>query len=681
MKQEEMLEKIRRSAETIQTPPDLEPESMMRKLNGEKRPSGRGKYKRAAYRYGGLAAAVLAVCIVAGMPRKAVVTGTGSQAEAGNDFAAPQTTAAREETGMPETAQLEEAAGPEEQKYQASSYDDIYDVIRKQAQEWECAGGIPLPRMEVLEDGAAPAGIRNDAATAGTGGIPSASAPLKEIVTQEDAGVIQNTAEYSGTNVQVEGVDEGDIVKTDGTYIYVASGGQGTIQIIEPDGAKMKKMGLIPDTSTVSGPKSIEEFYVNGNLLSVIRKDYYQNSTVLETYDLADPEKPELSGSVTQDGYYRASRRSGDYIYLFTEYTADTGAKKREIERYIPKVEGKIIPLDCIYLPEHPEGIGYLVASSVNMKSPDEAVQSKAIYSGGNNFYVSLENIYIGNQSCDYKAEQYDYTELLKFSYTEGKIRFRAHGNVDGYLNDQFSMDEYEGNLRLVTTLSHQSGNSTNSLTILDEKLKKIGRIEDLAPGEQIYSARFMGDTAYFVTFRNMDPLFSADLSNPQDPKILGELKITGFSEYLHPYGDGLLLGIGREVSPATGNFKGLKLSMFDTGDLSDVKETGKMVEPSYEYSPAWSNHKSVVISQSRNLIGFPADVYDSDKREWSSQYVVYSYEKDGFKRRLAYELDTDVNFENARGLFIGDWFYVVEENRITSFDMAHFNKFGQMEF
>ena len=127
------------------------------------------------------------------------------------------------------------------------------------------------------------------------------------------------------------------------------------------------------------------------------------------------------------------------------------------------------------------------------------------------------------------------------------------------------------------------SGNSTNSLLVLDENLKVIGEIEDLAPGEQIYSARFLGDTGYFVTFRNMDPLFSVDLTNPKKPKILGELKITGFSEYLHPYDDNLLLGIGREISPDKGNFKGLKLSMFDISNPKNVTEIQKIVEKSYE--------------------------------------------------------------------------------------------------
>ena len=320
--------------------------------------------------------------------------------------------------------------------------------------------------------------------------------------------------------------------------------------------------------------------------------------------------------------------------------------------------------------------------SSVNMKNPSKTTSQKAVVADGDQFYVSGSNIYIGSTRYDGRASQYDYTELIKLSYKNGRITFQAHGNVDGYLNDQFSLDEYQGKLRLVSTLSHNNGSSTNSLLVLDESLKVIGEIEDLAPGEQIYSARFMGDTGYFVTFRNMDPLFSVDLKDPKNPKILGELKITGFSEYLHPYDENLLLGIGREISPDTGNFKGLKLSMFDISNPKDVREIRKTVEKSYESSPAWDNHKAVAISSGKQVIGFAVEEYDKVSREWKYNYVVYSYDKNqGFKQVLSYELQDDYNYENVRGLYIGQYFYVVESRRVTVFDMKKFVQAGQVKY
>ncbi|WP_215699857.1 beta-propeller domain-containing protein [Clostridium sp. MCC353] len=672
MKQEEMLDKIRKSADSVPTPAGLEPEQMMMRLEEYKGRNGRlGKNNRKRiWGYGGLAAAVLAVCVLARFPSRTMAP--AGEAPANEEMLPPKET----QKGHQTSAAGDIAVEPEDEEalFLASSYEELYDQIQEYNR---------ILNTDIIVD----AGV--DTVFPGTGvadgGIireeeMSHDVPKLESVTSETGASAESG--FSGTNIQVQGVDEGDLVKTDGIFIYVSAGDRGKIQIIRAKGEKMELAGTIPDTSTVSGAKTIEEFYINGAYVSVIRMDYSAGTTILETYDLNNPKEPKLLGTVSQDGYYNTSRRNGDYIYLFTDYYAEVEAKKEEIERYVPKVGGSVIPLNCIYLPDQPGGYSYLVASSVDMKKPDQAVQSKAVYTEGDHFYVSRNNIYIGNTSYDYKADQSDYTELMKFSYEDGTINFRAHGNVDGYLNDQFSMDEYEGNLRLVTTLSHQSGSQTNSLIVLDSKLKKMGEIEDLAPGEQIYSARFMGDTAYFVTFRNMDPLFSADLSDPENPKILGELKITGFSEYLHPYTDGLLLGIGREINPDTGNFKGLKLSMFDINQPSDVTEKDKTVESAFEYTPAWDNHKAVVISAEKNLIGFAAEEYDRDRRKWFNRYVVYSYEEgQGFTRRLTYELEKERDQSQTRGIFIGEWFYVVEEDKVTVFDMAHFKEFGDLKF
>lgn len=679
MKQEEMLDKIRRSAKSVPTPESLEPEQMMKKLeqtsgqtsdgNKDKKNNGQNrKYRKRIWGYGGLAAAALAVCVLTRLPNSPVVSGKGNSKQ--EQMISPEEAENEQiKFEQPDSVNGEENLQPEEEgKYLVSSYGQLYDQIQIQAEAWN---------KSVMYD----SGM--DEIEAGIGAIAGA-APIEEIKL-ESMPAVETTASagsFSDTNIQVQGVDEGDLVKTDGTYIYVSSGDRGTIQIIKASGGKMEAVGKISDTSTVNGAKTIEEFYINGTYITAIRQDYDSAVASVETYDLNNPKEPKLLGTVEQDGYYHTSRRNGDYIYLFTEYFADVDAGKDEIERYVPKIDGSVIPLNCIYLPEQPCGTSYLVASSVDMKNPGQVVQSKAVYSEGGHFYVNQNNIYIGKTSYDYKADQSDYTELLKFSYQDGKMVFRAHGSVDGYLNNQFSMDEYDGNLRLVTTLTHQSGQQTNSLIILDSKLKKMGEIEDLAPGEQIYSARFMGDTAYFVTFRNMDPLFSADVSDPRNPKILGELKITGFSEYLHPYSDGMLLGIGREINPDTGNFKGLKLSMFDTSDPMDVKEKDKKVESSFEFTPAWSNHKAVVISSAQNLIGFAVEEYSKDKREWFNRYMVYSYEKDqGFTRKLTYTLAKDRDQSQTRGVYIGEWFYVVEEDKITAFDMAHFNEFGKLNF
>lgn len=704
MKQEEielLLKKIEKSAQDVPIPEGLQPEQMMKKLEN------RRKWKRPAEFAAIAAVALITVLTVAQVQNANVpvkteptdITAAGTGAAPGSPEDAGAMAGAEEETDSGS-----EAEGIEASEYAAKSYQEIFDKIKGYGQDiyYKYADGAETPTGASPEEPMAGGGTTTGSMDAGM---------------REESGIAQKeTGEFSDTNVQVEGVDEGDVVKTDGTYLYIMSSDNGRIQILEANGSRPKKRGVITDTSTTREARSIQEFYINGDLLSVIRqaylpyeeiqeKDSYRYNdgsrkqtgsmdavycyayparsvTYLETYDISDKDHPKLLGTVSQDGRYKSSRRVDDDIYLFTSYCAYNFKNMKDTGDYIPAVNGTVLPCDSIYIPEQVNGADYLVISSINMKKPDKTTSEKAVLTDGETFYVSCSNIYIGSTRYDGRADQYDYTELMKLSYKNGKITFKAHGNVDGYLNDQFSMDEYQGKLRLVSTLSYNSGNSTNSLLVLDENLKVIGEIEDLAPGEQIYSARFLGDTGYFVTFRNMDPLFSVDLTNPKKPKILGELKITGFSEYLHPYDDNLLLGIGREISPDKGNFKGLKLSMFDISNPKNVTEIQKIVEKSYENSPAWDNHKAVSISSGKSLVGFAVEEYDKASRTWNYQYVVYAYDKDrGFQEVLSYELEDDYNYGNVRGIYIGQYFYIVESGRVTVFDMKKFGQVGQVKY
>lgn len=222
-----------------------------------------------------------------------------------------------------------------------------------------------------------------------------------------------------------------------------------------------------------------------------------------------------------------------------------------------------------------------------------------AVVSGAETFYVSESNIY--SAVSDWTAsDTKPRTEIVRIGYEDGFFTEGSTGSVSGELNNSFSMDEYNGNLRLVTTTAgwnkdYSEYTRTNGLYILDADMKTIGKIENLADNEEIKSARFMGDTGYFVTYRNTDPLFSADLSDPTKPKIIGELEITGFSEYLHFYGENKLLGIGWETDPDTGSIEGLKCSMFDITDPSDVKEIDRIVLKNVSICDALSNYRAIL--------------------------------------------------------------------------------------
>ncbi len=238
----------------------------------------------------------------------------------------------------------------------------------------------------------------------------------------------------------------------------------------------------------------------------------------------------------------------------------------------------------------------------------------------------------------------------------------------------------------------------SNSLYILDSSLQLVGAIEKLAENEQIYSARFMGDTGYFVTFRQTDPLFSVDLSDPTNPKVLGELKIPGFSEYLHPYNDHLLLGIGMNADEGTGFTDYIKLSMFDISDPTNVIEKDTLILDDYAHSDALYNHKSVLIDASKDIIGFPAGGWDESGNSNTEygDYLVYGYDENtGFTKKLrtgySYSWDNYYDDENItnyyycyaakRGLYIGDTFYVVNTAYdIQAFNMADFTQLSELK-
>ena len=248
------------------------------------------------------------------------------------------------------------------------------------------------------------------------------------------------------------------------------------------------------------------------------------------------------------------------------------------------------------------------------------------------------------------------------------QLKVLAKGTVPGYINDSFSIDEYGGNLRVVTTDERDNG-----LYILGPDLEELGSIENLAKDEQVYSARLMGDTGYFVTFRNTDPLFSVDLSDPEDPQILGELKIPGFSEYLHPYGDGLLLGIGMDADEETGATGGMKLSMFDVSDPADVQEKDTFVMENVYSGDVLYDYRAALVDPERNLIGFSA--YDGARE----RYYVFSYDREsGFACRMEARV-SGTGYSAARGLYIGDVLYVVKGNIIEMYRMEDYKKTGDL--
>ncbi len=572
----------------------------------------------------------------------------------------------------------------------------------------------------------------------------SESAVLDEGESEGDAA----EGEYGKTNQQESTVEEADIIKNDGRYLYkvfylMDNEGKSGVRIVDT------KDGL-EETAWIGGFQNIQDIYVWQDKLVIIEPAWAQGVSAEEpeaketeylyeepdkggfiqlirdgierlvktanmadmdiaegyaycrihVYDIADRSNPKEYHTFTVKGSYRDSRLSDGYLYFFTACDTNRPRYQDDISAYVPMLDGKPMEADRITLPKEADAASYLVMASVDMEHPDEFADSKALVTSADKFYVSSKNIYMADSqymAYDKEGRNTDSTRLYRYAYKDGRMYKEAEGIVEGTLRDDMAMNEYQDYLRLVTTVESStvkkvvddiSGEvigsdtfdtqTTNSLYVLDQDLKVAGKVENLAKDERVYSARFMGNAGYFVTFRETDPLFSVDLSNPREPKILGELKINGFSEYLHFYADDLLLGIGMEADE-NGRTNGIKLSMFDISNPADVKEQSKVHLQEYEYSEALYNYKAVLIDPQKNLFGFSAQDYDDTS---SYAYLLYSFENGEFQQIMKIECaDGEEWCWGLRGTYIGDRFFLVGDNgRVAEYSLKDGAKVRELE-
>ena len=575
------------------------------------------------------------------------------------------------------------------------SYDDIYGLIESmQSKYGNYADGAVMEEAEMQS-------AMTDSAAAPAAGEARGS------VTMESPAMESGGLDYSETNVQVKGVDEADIVKTDGSYIYYIAGNQ--LNILKPDGAATR---LISSTS-LSGDDSWwgynSEMFLLGNRLMIITQSFntvwvndvrgnYQSNTEQTSaviYDISNPAKPAQVVSLGQSGYYVSSRMIGDYVYLVTSQYIYSPVKGTPIT-YIPATtagaETKLLMPTDLYIGGSPQSAAYTVIGSINLKSGANFASAKAVFGGTSELYANAEHMLLAfarytdealpiAPDKDGKNVQItrggSSTDLVLLGLNDGEITRLAGGSVPGNLLNQFSMDAYKNVIRVVTTLNsweqriytdgvdtyEYDSTTENALYTLDLSLNVLGKIENLAKDEFVKSVRFDGDIGYFVTFRQVDPLFAVDLSNPAYPRVLSALKIPGFSEYLHVFKQNLLLGIGYDADEQTGRMQGVKLSMFDTTDKTKVKEvTTEKVDASW--TVVGSNHKAILVDAQKNLIAFPAD----------SNYYIYRYTADkGFEIAARVSMAADLSSWNLRGMFIGDYFYVLGDSGVTVISLSDF--------
>ena len=688
MNEQEILTQLRKAAEEIEIPEALKPEQIEKQLQEQKAKQQQENQhlepkkskKIIPWRRLGSMVAVLALVVCSGIyitvTRVDKNSGTG-QTDSIAMTDTQQTVGEADETGDVDVTALGTMYHP------ASDYKEVYQTLLKGYQQNNQQNWIE-------EETSA------ETSTAASGAMNSGSdkyyysdgAEYGSAVVDLTEGSKEGGKDYSTTNLQMEGVDESDIAKIDGSYIYTVEDKYIVITDIR-DGKLKEVTRFLPKDCGASD--RVMEIYVDGDQLILVVQCYEtsleedsafcyemngKNTTQIQVYSIVDRKNPEFEGRLIQDGYYNTSRKIGDVVYLFTQYnmTSDVvGYVEKEYTSVIPKVNGEKVAASEIYLPESSGESGILV-SSLDVNKPDKVLDSKLVISGYAQTYISKDALYLYEE--DYDGAMI--TNIAKFALDEGRISGVAAAAVRGYVRDTFAINASDGYLRVLTT-DYSTEDEVNALYILDENMKLTGQLTGIAPGEEIYAARFMGNTGYFVTYRNTDPLFTVDLSDPAKPEIIGELKVTGFSEYLHFWDDTHLLGIGYESDENTGNIENIKLSMFNIENPGEVTEEAKLVLKDVDYSEALYDYKSVIISKDKNLIGLVCEDYSGSRTKQT--YQIYSYENGTFKKQAEILGINGANYENVRGMYSGNVFYLWINDNITSYDMTDgFKKIKERE-
>ncbi|MGQ9556371.1 MAG: beta-propeller domain-containing protein [Desulfurispora sp.] len=483
--------------------------------------------------------------------------------------------------------------------------------------------------------------------------------------------------DYSTTNVQVQGVDEADVVKTDGQYLYQVSNQQVIISQVYPP-QQMKLASTITFADQNFAP---QELYLRANRLVIIGSSwrevpqpaepapvkpqqnkisilpypvYIDNSTTrLYVYDISNRFRPLLERELEVEGRYISSRLVDSALYLVSSRYAgyyqiqQQGGNPSLAPSYRDSREGrgyKNIGYDRIYyFPGVIPRPSYLVVAGLDLEQPDQQLDISSYLGAGEVVYASRQKLYVavtepqvqpltGDGRQTLLPESRRETKIYSFKLNRGRLEYTAAGSVPGDILNQFSMDEYNGYFRIATTSgeiwARDEHTSKNNLYVLDEKLTVTGKLEGLAPGERIYSTRFAGDRAYMVTFRTVDPLFVIDLKDPQKPAVLGYLKMPGYSDYLHPYDENHIIGFGKEtfelpVKDGQGRdtgetmayYAGMKISIFDVTDVTKPKEmfAPVIIGDRGTYSDLLYNHRALLFSKEKNLLAFPVTVMEKN--------------------------------------------------------------------
>ncbi|MCK9537133.1 MAG: beta-propeller domain-containing protein, partial [Bacilli bacterium] len=432
--------------------------------------------------------------------------------------------------------------------------------------------------------------------------------------------------DYSTTNIQVTGVDEADVVKNDGRYIYIAN--YLGVVIIDTNNNEVFKyqyddfypseMYLHENYLVVIGLKDDYQYHVD----YILGRDclcYRMGEFSVKVFDITNKSQITLSREVSiPSGRYVSSRMiDNDIYFLLRANTYDYNTKKVYIPEYSDSViDNKLhkLTIDQIKICGGTEHFyGYNLLLSFNITNQD-AAHIEAYLGNFSKVYASRNNLYVANTIYKHFNNGFgdvdidtldDNTLVYRFEIIEGKLVYKAQNIIPGQILNQFSMDEYDNYFRIVTTYNQQSAAYVLSL---NDDFKIISKIDGIGIGERVYSVRFERERGYVVTFRNIDPLYIIDFSNPYELKIISELKSPGVSDYLHKYNDNLLIGVGRNIVDNLN--RGVKISLFDiTNETEPIEKDIYHIEGEYSYTELQYNHKVLLNYKKLNIFALPVYV------------------------------------------------------------------------
>ena len=529
--------------------------------------------------------------------------------------------------------------------------------------------------------------------------------------------------DFSTTNIQVENVDEADVIKTDGNYIYSLSDNQVIITDVRDEENPVIVKKLTSASFSTSSPEEIllykDDLIVIGSITN--------SRTSVEVFDITSKENPVKKEAFSVNGKYYTSRLTGGKLYVISTGSLKYSNGKVDNSYTENSVTRKISYNDMYYFKGRVTSAQTTI-STLDLDKENAKVDVSVyllsldnLYVSENNMYLVEDNYYDSNYSffkiafrllgprgaiweairiVDDDDFYYDYnTTIHKFELNNGKIKYVGVGEVEGETIDQFSLDEYDSNLRVA--LHTEEG---SKISVFNDNMKLIGESDLVAEDEEMYSSRFIGDRGYLVTYLNTDPLFCFDLSNPKNPEILGELQISGYSTYLHPYDENHLIGIGYESEVKTSRnsegkvistravITGMKMAIFDVTDINNpILISNTKIGDSSTRSAILTNHKALLFSKEKEIIAIPVNTYDDELEITSSTdnistitssytteledyrtegYLVYGINlKDGLTPKGFIEHETDVNRYSGtnliRGVYIKDYLYTVSQGMV----------------